>query len=62
MLLIISLLDFKPRVESHDVYEKTGTYAKKTQKDQKCILMITSWLSSQLRLKAREQGETKIEG
>ena len=48
------------RVESHDMYEKTGTYAKNARFVGKRILLITSWLSSRLNLNGGNQGELKL--
>ena len=45
------------RVESHDMYENAGTYAKNTRFYKNCITMIISWLASRLEL---SQGELKV--
>ena len=45
------------RFESHDMYEKTGTYARKTRFAEKCITLITSRLVARLEL---SQGELKV--
>jgi hypothetical protein len=45
------------RFESHDMYEKTGTYARKTRFAEKCIILITSRLVARLEL---SQGELKV--
>jgi hypothetical protein len=45
------------RVESHDVYEKAGTYSKNTRFAEKCITLITSRLAHRLEL---SQGELKV--
>ena len=45
------------RVESHDMYENAGTYAKNTRFAEKCITLITSRLAARLELR---QGELKV--
>jgi hypothetical protein len=46
------------RIESHDVYENAGTYAKNKRFTEKCITMITSRLADRLELC---QGELKVQ-
>ena len=45
------------RVESHDMYENAGTYAKNTRFSKNCISLIISRLASRLEL---IQGELKV--
>jgi hypothetical protein len=45
------------RVESHDMYENAGTYAKNARFSEKCITLITSRLAARLEL---SQGELKV--
>jgi len=45
------------RVESHDMYENAGTYAKNTRLAEMCITLITSRLAARLEL---SQGELKV--